>query len=294
MPEKIDTIERVEDLPEWFDLSKYDGILDFNAQDWASALDVRLFISGASKRESAGVLKAYNNIYSQKAADPLKVLEDHRKSLLKALTKSPLSTTNKNIEVKRTDEFNSRFSSVSGLKVWDIVCLSEGLRENPATRKYFDASLKFVDDLDPNSEFKELATTEYYLATRESFPLEDSEAFLSLDLLATDKQIFSDLKNWLKTIRLELNAASLSIGFNEKQLKRWCEHKLLAYIDLTLWSDLEKCKIPQHVYGEALFGTGATFDTTEKIRKTLQPLAQKLLSRRAITGLLLHPPSPKR
>lgn len=103
-------------------------------------------------------------------------------------------------------------------------------------------------------------------------------AYAEIDLSAPDDVIFQDFKLWIEIKRASNNFENSPVRrFKEKDLVRWSHNLVLPYIDLT--SLLEACGVyaANHVIGEALFPANDV-DVSEKIRKTVAPMAKELMS----------------
>ena len=90
----------------------------------------------------------------------------------------------------------------------------------------------------------------------------------------------------LNTPGLTVNKYSMSKNACKKtDFKKWTEYCVLGFIDLTIWSKFENIKITDNIMGQSLFPDEYNVDLAEKIRKTIRPLSQKLLSYPVINTL---------
>lgn len=109
---------------------------------------------------------------------------------------------------------------------------------------------------------------------------------LTINLHANDKQIIADFKEWLKTIRYELDVSvNKKTPFSEKDLLEWAEYGVLPYLDLKIWSGFTGQKITQSVIGNTIYSDQIDVDTTERIRKTTKKKADWLMTRPVIDAL---------
>jgi hypothetical protein len=111
------------------------------------------------------------------------------------------------------------------------------------------------------------------------------EARIKVSMLASDEQILSDIKKFITALRKAVNTKTLKNNISSATFKRWAEMRVLPYMDLELWARNEKVNIPEHIYGNLLFPDETNIDVTERIRKTVKPLAKKLLSNELIWAL---------
>ena len=58
-------------------------------------------------------------------------------------------------------------------------------------------------------------------------------------------------------------------------MQSWAKSRVLAFIDLVIWSDYSGEALTQHAIGEWLF-PAADIDSTEKVRKTVNPLVDEI------------------
>ena len=81
-------------------------------------------------------------------------------------------------------------------------------------------------------------------------------------------------------MRKTLKENSLQSNISNAAFKRWSQMMVLPYIDLEMWARSEQKNIPDHIYGNLLFPNDLDVDVSERIRKTVKPLAKKLLGNR--------------
>ena len=63
-------------------------------------------------------------------------------------------------------------------------------------------------------------------------------------------------------------------------IRKWIDAEILPYIDLKIYEELKGIRLPLHVIGNAIFSNSAEIDTTEAVRKTTRPHAEKALAGR--------------
>ena len=104
---------------------------------------------------------------------------------------------------------------------------------------------------------------------------------ICVDLDAPDDTIVDAFKDWLKAVRIDNNNCS-SNGVPErvstKLTERWVSSAILPYLDLMIYQQVEGIALPAHVVGNAIFPVTVDFDTTEAVRKTTRPNAEKALN----------------
>lgn len=117
-------------------------------------------------------------------------------------------------------------------------------------------------------------------------PSHDTRILAEIDMAFSDQKIKADFEEWLGKYRRSRPQNKPSQTTTEADLKKWHEQMLLPYIDLFLWQLLVTgdagCQEWSNAdYEEVLFLDG----TQDKVRRTVQPGAKKLLSSATIHDL---------
>lgn len=87
----------------------------------------------------------------------------------------------------------------------------------------------------------------------------------------------ADFRHWLTHFRKAVGVQAPAQNLTEKDFRIWIEARVLPYIDLTLWSLAHRRQVTQNVMGQALFPDEYEADTTERIRRTTRPKAERML-----------------
>lgn len=106
-----------------------------------------------------------------------------------------------------------------------------------------------------------------------------------VDLNTPDEILFESFKNWVKTARQLPHFTESPIPYNlmtskiirPSHINKWRKLRVLAYLDLKILSMITKFPITLRQYADVLFFDDFDVDTTEKVRKTLIPLANDVL-----------------
>ncbi|MDW3569287.1 DUF6387 family protein [Enterobacter asburiae] len=106
-----------------------------------------------------------------------------------------------------------------------------------------------------------------------------------IDLNTPDDILFESFKNWVKAARELPVFTDSSVPYHlmsakvikPSHIKKWRALRILAYLDLKILSMLTNFPITLKQYGDILFFEDFDVDTTEKVRKTLIPLANDVL-----------------
>lgn len=123
---------------------------------------------------------------------------------------------------------------------------------------------------------QELLWAPYSVLTTQGPVTEPEHAYLRVNLQAPDDVILQDFNSWLASARRRPEFASSPVKrFSPAELSRWAQNRVLMYLDLTVLADFLGVEVPNHVLGAAMF-PDMEVDATEKVRKTVAPLAREL------------------
>ncbi|TPQ24336.1 hypothetical protein C2U68_20270 [Methylomonas koyamae] len=156
----------------------------------------------------------------------------------------------------------------------DVLKLFRQLEENapPSFTDYIRRSKNSLEIVDANEEL-ELFLQDHFYSTWYY-----DKAFLLVNLHATDEHIMEDFKNWLIKTRESSSKKSAKKAFTEIDFKEWTEYKILPFIDLKIWGEISGHRLTNSVVGNLLFPEEPEIDTTERIRRTTKPKAERLLN----------------
>uniref|UniRef100_UPI0016187F22 DUF6387 family protein n=1 Tax=Pseudomonas chlororaphis TaxID=587753 RepID=UPI0016187F22 len=98
-----------------------------------------------------------------------------------------------------------------------------------------------------------------------------------LDLAAPDELIAESAVKYAKSIREKLGISNQKQKITVRDINKWIDQRLLAYIDLTLWFEAVGAKPPIHQIADLIFPEKLDVDTSEFIRKTVRKNAHLLM-----------------
>lgn len=102
---------------------------------------------------------------------------------------------------------------------------------------------------------------------------------ISISLGAPDEVILHHVKLWLAHVRQDEAEKYRSVKrTTESEQRKWAQLRLLPYLDLTLLAQAHGARIPQYEIGAYLYPDGRDFDVAERIRKVVQPKANRLMT----------------
>lgn len=254
----MDKIDRVNDLPKWFNLDNYSQAKQFNSTEWLRQLEVRRFLLKLLKHKH--VKREHVHEHVDSLTDVMSV---SAQKMYAAIAQKVLGSTD-------FDVLSSM--SLVGLK---------GV-ENLDTQDLWEHALNISDD--PNEWFESIKRRnhDYYSAPILSpDPVRltalhsiDREVYaavkVSLDL--PDAVLVESFKAWLTETRRAAGAARSK--YHRPAYGRWVSYGLLPYLDLMIWAQDADIHIPDRVMSAAV----SRYDKGESsFRKTVVPLAAELM-----------------
>lgn len=252
----VSKIDRVEDLPQWFDLEHYQGAESFGAVEWYKQLSQRralLTLLDYMPDEAA--------FYDQ---------------AVKAFSRCIGHVRGVSVE----DAHIPNFFGAGGI---DQALLDFSRSVHPLTlnqlhqhaRVYEGGSLQgsanwFLGVDQPDRDEKIEAPL--FLTDLLSYPRERFAA-LRVDLDAPDSVILESFAAWLSETR-SLKGQPREKEFYRPRYQQWARYGLLPYLDLAIWKKETGVRIPDRVMAAAI----SRYDAGESnVRKTVKPLAQALM-----------------
>lgn len=261
MKEELDT--------SWFDLKKYDKLSELDLIGWYTQLDFRkvMLYCGLTKEQS----------------EPF-ILRIKENPIIANYDNSSTVNYNNLLGFEESD-YLYPFSSFSVKNATTLYITPECA--NIVSRPLF--SQQELTNPPQNFIFS-------FLDTRLN-NTNKSLANVTIDLQATNEQIISDFKHWLTEYRkvadypaIQKKDSSTPLkAFTEKERAEWVKHRILPYIDLRLIAEFEGKKIKKDTLAELIFPDEYFSNPDEKIKKTIKPIADWLLSeatRKAIEAQL--------
>jgi len=264
----------IEDIPEWFDPSNYDDAINYTIREWFLQLEYRSWM--------INVVERFDELNEKEWKDRF----DNFFESIKKHGHIPPEDIDNRLQGQAPDpEYfvtgeKIRFGSVR------LITCNEIYR--------YASDLSSIDEFIMKWEGREELTPEelsYALCSYDEYVKEAAfnvYGFLhaQIDLNASDEQIQSDLSKWLKLMREKFELTSVPVkNFKGTDFDKWVNYCVLGFIDLSIWSKYEKIIIPMHIMGQALFPNEFNVDLGEKVRKTIKPLAEGLLSYSVIDAL---------
>jgi hypothetical protein len=231
----------------WFDLSKYDSVKNLDITNWFLQLKERFVVQRYSKSLPEKKM-SYQNWETQ---------HKHAQSIILSIKENPILNCDKQKIVPS--------SSVTDSTYFDLYTAQH-------KGKHWPNIFKLSIDEWPIGTEEELLTSVEDTMTYLDTPM------VTIDSRSTDEQLKSDFDKWLNNYRSITRTKKRKKMFNLKEIEKWCNNKILPYIDLTIISESEGEKLTQHTIGQLLYPDEYDVDLTERIRQTVKPLAKSIFN----------------
>ena len=108
---------------------------------------------------------------------------------------------------------------------------------------------------------------------------------ISVNLGASDDLLNKEFKDWIKKTRKEANISQIRRSYFDNDFQDWHLQRLLPYLDLMFWAETHKKSFTQAQIGLTLFPNNYDGNSGEKVRKTIIPNAEKLISDEVVLAL---------
>lgn len=248
-------IDRVEDLPDWFDLDKYHECKKFNAGDWYNCLSVRrefMCVLFLGLRHGFSVDEFYGESCGPQVLMRLDPLD------WRAVRATHWGASE---ESKSPPDF-----PVRELEFVDLLFQRQSDFEDEAEGR--GSRMAELWRLLDNHAWSEV------MEKLDGVPVGSvggrSET-IKVDMAATDAVLIAAFSSWLKRARAQY--PTVTSKRERPAYKDWASYGLLPYLDLMLWSKEIGIHIPHHIMAEAVgYRKGG-----DSFRKTVPKLADDLM-----------------
>lgn len=274
-------IKSVRELPKWFDLKKYEGLSALDLPGWSRQITIRAFVHW--------MLLTYLPKYETELtnADQKDVLGSQRKDAenwVRQFTEDPIIPVYLNEDHLNIWHTRGERKPYDAYTVWSSNAVHAyyiGLDMQRADADPLWAELRMAleaaDTGKDTPEQTELIDTPLDLIYKRLGISSEGSCNVTVDLSATDEQIMADFRHWLTHFRKEIGIQAPAQNLTEKDFRIWIDAQVIPYIDLHLWALANHRQVTQNVLGQALFPDELDADTTERIRRTTRPKAERML-----------------
>lgn len=242
------------DLLANFDPTKYDECKNWRAADWFAAINLRYLLDLAP-------------IYAEQSPTDL----DFIKNSFEYINRYPtdLDHLDKTPSPMPASVRDMTISELSGQFLTPYESILKG-RE-------------CLDEIEPPKSHNSL----YAVCQKEKYYIGD-ELPVIVDLSMTDKSILQGFKVWLRSKRSDSDEPvrlKTLFPLSKAALQSWSENRVLGYIDLQLMCECIGWRLTDDEIGEHLFPDEFKKDLSNKIRRTVRPIADAILTRKVINAL---------
>ena len=105
--------------------------------------------------------------------------------------------------------------------------------------------------------------------------------YLSVDGDAPERELVEQFTQALRDHKARIEADTskkAKVTARKSDFMLWVRNQVLPYIDLTQWARVNGTALPNHKLGEILFPDECEVSLEERVRKSIKPLAKKLIS----------------
>lgn len=251
-------IQRANELPSQFLLSKYDRCGHFGLREWVISLEARF-------------IRMFN--LANTKVDERSALEESARCLIE-YPMWPIDMVDKGCSERRPPirKIVSLTRHVRDLDINDYLMGSVMLKSE-RLKDYVEAHRRYLDDVDSHAD---ILNDPVWMAYRNvGYSVDRDSVMATVNLYGSEEQIVDDFRVWLRETRAALQIDLPAKRITEQDAKRWHEFRVLAYLDLTHWAALHNSKITHQAMGDALFPEeGVT--RSERVRKVVMPLAKEV------------------
>jgi hypothetical protein len=271
-------IKSVHEITEWFDVRKYDGLKSLDLVGWAKQVTSRSFTHWLLTDH----LLRYESLDDPRQIEILKDQKNHALNWIRSFVRDPIVPPFKDDEkigIWRNGSASRPYDghTIRAMTASNVYFLSlERDSESPYWQAVFSAGDAENYGRTTPEQDKILKTPADLIYKKKGIDT-DGLTFVEVDLKATDEQIMSDFRHWLTNYRQVVDTPAPQQNFTDKDFSAWFEAGVIPYIDLMLWSLAGNCSITQNVLGQVIFPDEYSADTTERIRRTTRPKAERML-----------------
>lgn len=127
----------------------------------------------------------------------------------------------------------------------------------------------------------------YAVCQMENYYLGDQLPVL-VDLSLTDESLLQDFKEWLQSKRSESDEPDrlkTLFPLTEAVLRSWSKNRVLGYVDLQLMCEHIGWTLTDSEIGDHLFPEKFDIDLSNKVRRTVRPIAEAIITRLVMNAL---------
>ncbi|TAN53746.1 MAG: hypothetical protein EPN21_00680 [Methylococcaceae bacterium] len=258
-------------LPDWFTLERYDECLEWTAAEWGDVLWTRAQYMSCVNN-GWGITDLMSDDPNLNKSEVLKTLEAGFECEL-AIPESH--------ELRDCYDYRS----VAYLSVYQAMMVNEHLGELGAL-----ASEEYMNEVTAfDGRGRDELETSYdeTLRTHDlNTEFDPGYVHITANLHVPDDLLVEHFKLCIAELREKLQWKSHTAAFSKDDLAGWHKARVLPYLDLKLWSAATGARLTYAAIGAALFPGEYNIDLVDRVRRTVKPKAEWLLSETIINTLL--------
>jgi hypothetical protein len=270
-------IKHVSQLPEWFDLSKYKPANNLDTIGWYEQLSSRSFcffkiaFSNEDRNSLLGIIrrkpiidltecKEIEGCYIYERLSDVRKFCSFKYAGVYAITVREIFDIINNISPEKIrymmDELNKpQIGNVQEVKQKIELDNELGIDNKPAYESFTENALLLSEKWRGYNSVPGINT-------------------VNVNLHMPNSVLIESFKEWLYFARIKTGISNADT-YKKSDYNRWILYGVLPYIDLFIWQQETKIKIPNRVMTDAIFPQG--YGGEETIRKTTEPLALRLI-----------------
>ena len=278
----IGIIKSYKDLPDWYDLQKYEEASNLDSVGWYEQL-LQRWAHNYYLRHYKEENETFSILYDS--------LKDLRKNAINSLTDEALIIImdgGRLLGMKNfKDSYSKRSSSISSITPLRLYQLELKLPDKKQLRKYMDyffgnnTDSKSFDQIKINdmnlSDFIHTPILETYNEQCGLLGSRNECDFIEVDLSLSNTILKQQFSNYLENKRNKRIKTNFAKNLKRYDLSKLIEYAVLPYIDLSTWATENNCCIPNRVMADAIFPLGEKGE--EVVRKTTKKIADEVMNK---------------
>ncbi len=259
--------------PDWFELEAYEYSREMNLDWWANALWERAVVHGRIP-----YIDCDDGPYESTATEA-----ECRSEIIDVFE----STKNRRIsKLRAACEYSEEFSRpVSSLNFGDLSTICDYSRDYHAEsfsntsvyRSIKNDVFTLTNDRALEGKSVDEFINMHYLKGEDSFPT-TFDAYVRFDISAPLSILLEQFRAAVVEKKKLYGISKTVAGYVEKDVEKWADLKILAFLDLAAWYEVEGKFPSDQALGLMLYPDELQVSLDERIRKVVKPLAARLIS----------------
>jgi len=265
-----------------FNIANYNFLNTYTIDDWSNAISDRLMFSMKANYHERNPTRDQNDLEWNDKYDKMRVEFWEGISVnpqLQRKTFKRLDLSDHPLTLMYNDYPEMVSGIVTTLKFNDLMHMFKGNELSDFANDKIqqdEAALTSLDDYLEGDYTAHNTELEIYKKYNRVLARDDTDdAYVSIDLSASNEQILDSLSHWLNDQRKSAPKVRLN-RVTKKDFDDWIIAKIVPYFDLINLALLDGTRISNHKIGDLLFPDEVDVDVAERVRKVTQPKANKV------------------